>query len=243
MFEPPPKYNQERKCSKCGTKTSVNDSYCSKCGKQLMLLDKDIKNKIFSEKDIQDLYNYFYNSGDKLITKNCSEVIDIYIKRLYGSFPVHATLVINSSIRSGYSYRKSEELIFVKKKTKEKLDWKIINKYVSELDIKLESENEDINKITLLSLYLFPNKNYIKYSSEDFINTYLNNAITDNINYLLPILSQIYSGKEYMSIGGFPHYYENEIVFDEELKNSWAENIAMDTMYGYCLKLAEFLLS
>lgn len=67
--------------------------------------------------------------------------------------------------------------------------------------------------------------------------------ITDNFNYMIPMLNKIYSGKDYMSIGGFPHYYEKEIVFDEELKKAWIDNINMDTLYGYCLKLAEFLLN
>lgn len=116
MFEPPPQYKQETKCKKCGSSTSAEDSYCSKCGVQLILLEKDIKNKSFGEKDISAVYNYFYNSGDKLITKRCSDVIEIYIKKLYGSFPVNSTLIINSSIRSGYSFRKAEELIFPKKK-------------------------------------------------------------------------------------------------------------------------------
>lgn len=243
MFEPPPKYKQEAKCKKCGADISIEDAYCSKCGEQLVLLEKDFKNKNFSEKDISNVYNYFYNSGDKLISKSCSEVIDIYIKRFYGSFPIHTTLVINSSIGSGYSLRKAEELIFHKRKMKEKIDWSSVNKFLLGKDVKIESGDENLNKIFSLSMYLGPGKKFIKYSSKDFINKYLTHTIANNSNYMLPMLNKIYSRKDFMSIGGFPHYYEKEIIFDEELKNGWIENIRLDTAYGYCLKLAEFLLS
>lgn len=225
MFDSFPKYKQNLNCKKCKKSHNVNDFYCSKCGNKLRLSDNDLKENNLTEKNINNVYNNYYNSGNKLISEVGSKIVNAHIDNEYGSLPENSTPIIVSSLRSGYALRKTEELIFSKK-----LDKQIKNTNSSNTSQLLKLTNE-----------LIKNHKFIEYSSKKFIYKHLENLITDNVKYMIPLLSKVYTGKEYMSIAGFPHFYKTEITFNDKLQKIWTELIAQDTIFGYCIALAEAL--
>jgi hypothetical protein len=244
FFKKPPKYVQKIKCKKCGKKFFAEDSFCSQCGTKTRLLDSDIIGKKHKEKDIRDVYNYYYNSGDRLIAQDSKDAIEANIKVMYKSFPQHTQAIIHSSIRSGYALRKSEEHIFEKKPTDKDINLKKIQQTYSDYYKKFKSvtTNENSISILLIASYLSAENRYKKYGKESIVKKYLKDLVMNNISYMMPMLEKIYSGKEYLSIGGFPYVYKEEISFTESIKKGWVQNIHIDTILGYCIKLSERLI-
>lgn len=225
-----PKYKQELSCKKCGFTHNTDDFYCPKCGNKLRLLDKDLARNKFTVKDVRSVYNNLYNSGDKLLGSNCTVIINKHIDNEYGSLPLNSTPVIISSIRSGYALRKTEEIIFPEISKKRRPD-----------NLELKKAKDDIDKIILLCNHLLIDQNFIEYSAKEFIYEHLESLISDNVKYMTPILDKVNTGSEFMSIGGFPHFYKNEIVFNDTLQKAWTDLITQDTVYGYCLRISEIL--
>lgn len=231
MFDSFPKYKQNLNCKKCKKPHDVNDIYCSKCGNKLRLSDNDLKENNLTEKNINDVYNNYYNSGNKLISEVGSKIVNTHIDNEYGSLPENSTPIIISSLRSGYALRKTEEFIFSKKLEKQIKNIKKINKSIS----------SNTGQILKLTSELIENHKFIEYSSKKFIYKHLESLITDNVKYMIPLLSKVYTGKEYISIAGLPHFYKTEITFNDKLQKNWTELIAQDTIFGYCIALAETL--
>ncbi|OHD82118.1 MAG: hypothetical protein A2355_07940 [Spirochaetes bacterium RIFOXYB1_FULL_32_8] len=230
IFDNFPKYKQELSCKKCGFTHNADDFYCPKCGNKLRLLDKDLVKNKFTVKDIRSVYNNLYNSGDKLLSSNCTVIINKHIDNEYGSLPLNSTPVIISSIRSGYALRKTEEIVFPEISKKRRLD-----------NLEIKKNQDDLDKIIQLCNHLLVDQNFIEYSNKEFIYEHLESLISDNVKYMIPILEKVYTGREFMSIGGFPHFYNDEIIFNDTLRNAWTDLIAQDTVYGYCLRMSEIL--
>jgi hypothetical protein len=242
FFKPPIKYKQKIKCNKCYKEVLVTDAFCSGCGTKLTLLEEDVKNKEFKKEDLRDLYNYYYNSGDKLFSSNAEEVVELSTKLLYGSFPRETLRVIISSFRSGYALRKAENKIFPNEQINIELNLNELKKKYKEVYKRSKLFSKNKRAIDMLLLINDLSKgNYINYGKKIII-VYLDYIIKDNLDFLMPLLDQIYIGDRYLSIAGLPHIHKQEIELTEKIKNGWKENIILDTIGGYCMKLSEEIL-
>lgn len=234
------------KCKNCGNVCDLGKerSYCPKCGKPIMGDHKsNLKNR-----DFPDLYNDFYNNNEDIFSHRSTEIFEKYIHSLYSEIEVETVPMINSSLRSGYSIRLAEEKAY-KSLTLDKENDSLLEearKFLKETDIKLGNLVSESKDILMLAILLTIEFRYEDYQVEKkAMRKHIDEIVRDNQNYLIPALKNVYEGKTMMYTleGRLPHIFPQPVSFDDELKNRWIMNIYADTIFGYCVRLAESYIS
>lgn len=231
-------------CKNCGNTCyfGKDSSFCPKCGRPL----SDIpQNKTLTSNDFPDLYNFIYNSDKDILSDHAKKIFEFYIKNLYSEIEVETVPLINSSLRSGYSIRLAEEKIY-KKPISPLANIKSIldeaHKSITKTDINISSLDKKDGNLLALAVYLTIDNRYENYYLEkNSMHGYLASIIQDNLSYLIPALKKVYEGKTILHTvaGIIPHVFSKPVKFDNELQNRWVTYISGDTIFGYCLKLAE----
>jgi hypothetical protein len=231
-------------CKNCGNSCLIGKdlNFCPKCGNQILGIPK---NRPATIDDFLDFYNHFYNRSQDIFSDPAKVVFEFTIKALYANVELDTLPIINSSLKSGYSVRLAEESIFDKStplrmNTKSNID--LATKYIKETDIDVSSLDEVHKNLLALGVFLTVDEKYHRYYlGGDSMNKYLSSIIHDNIEFLVPELEKIYEGKTIMRTmtGHLPHVYQKPIHFDSDLKSRWLSYINNDTIFGYCLRMAE----
>ena len=122
----------------------------------------------------------------------------------------------------------------------------VARKSIKETDIKIDALDEKDGNLLALAVYLTVDGRFEKYFLEKKITQgYLVSIIQDNLSHLIPAVKKVYDGKTMLHTvaGILPHVFNKPIKFDDELQNRWVTYISGDTIFGYCLKLAESYLA
>lgn len=248
IFANEPIGNTKAICKNCGNTCYLgkDSNFCQKCGKPILNIPQ---NKTLASSDFPDLYNLYFNRDKDIFSDKAKKIFEFYIKNLYSKIEVETVPIINSSLRSGYSIRLAEEKIY-KKQIVPLVNIKSIleeaHKSIIETDIKIDSLDEKDGNLLTLGVYLTIDSRYENYYLEkNSMHERLASIIKDNLSYLIPALKKIYEGKTifHTITGIFPHVFNKPIKFDNELQNRWVTYISGDTIFGYCLKIAESYLT
>ncbi len=247
IFANEPIGNTKVTCKNCGNTCyfGKDSNFCPKCAKPIL---NNPQNKTLTSSDFPDLYNYYFNRDKDIFSDQAKKIFEFYIKNLYSEIEVGTVPIINSSLRSGYSIRLAEEKIYNEpaslKNIKSILEE--AHKSMIETDIKIGTLDEKDGNSFALAVYLTVDNRYENYHFEKkFIQSYLASIIQDNLSYLIPALKKVYEGKTMLHTvaGIIPHVFNEPIKFDKDLQNRWITYISSDTIFGYCLKLAESYLT
>lgn len=247
IFANKPTGNTKVTCKYCGNTCCLGKigNFCSRCGKAITSLPNK---KRFKNGDFTDLYNYYYNSKTDIFSDQSKRLFEFYINNIYSQVEVDTIPIINSSLRSGYSIGLAEEKIYNKKLqpyTNIDLILKKAHKDILKTDMKVGTLNKSDANLLAFAVYLAIDYKYEKFCfDKKIIDDNLVPIIDDNIDYLIPQLSNVYTGKTVMeTVGGiFPHIFSKPITFDKVLREMWTGYISNDTVIGYCTKLAESYL-
>lgn len=235
-------------CKYCGNTSYLGEvgNYCSKCGKPLTDIPKKKK---LTGRDFENLYNYYFNRDKDIFSDQSKRIFEFYLKNLYSNIEVDTIPIINSSLRSGYSIGLAEEKIYNKTISPLTNIKSILEKARTSIkgtDIEIGTLDESDGNLLALAIYLVVDYRYETYClDKNIIDDHLMSIIQSNIGYLTPALKKVYEGKTMMNTvaGIIPHVFNKPIKFDNDLKNRWNTYISDDTIFGYCVKLAESYLT
>lgn len=247
-FANKPAGNTTVTCKNCGNTCYLGEAgnFCPKCGKPITAIPKK---KTLTSSDFTNLYNYFYNREQDIFSDQSKRIFEFYIKNLYSQIEAETLPIINSSLRSGYSIRLAEEKIYNKSISPLINIGTILKKARKNLigtDININILDEKNGNLLALAIYLtVENKFESHYLEKKIIKNHPLSIIQDNVDYLTPALKEVYEGKTILNtLGGImPHVFTKPIKFDVTLQNLWNSYITSDTIFGYCLKLAESYLT